>query len=361
MKKKQLVHWTIITSLTLASLLPAVAVDAAKGSDKIKELEEINEKKSSLLDEIAAKDKSLKEFTDQIKKSEEQIELIQQDVKKEEVKLKEAEDKQAFYQGIYNTKMITFYQNNEIGYLSNLLQAKDLGDFFRRVELIRLAGLKDSEILREHKKATKVVQDNLKRLDDLQNKQQEEATKTQEAFQKIIDAKKKDESELGKLDEIVEDYEDEIIDINRDLISSGRLSFTYKGPIAKPIDAAMNSTFGIRWGRMHEGNDFAAPVGTQYRAAADGVVVESRVASGYGWLITIYHGKLNGKDVYTRYGHSYKNQVMVRVGEEVKKNQVISKVGNNGRSTGPHLHFEVRYGTGSKPPAQNPALWINKK
>lgn len=361
MKKKQLVHWTIITSLTLAGLFPAVSVDAVKGSDQIKELEDINQKKSSLLDDIAAKDKTLKQFTDQIKISEEQIALIQQDVKKEEVKLKEAEDKQAFYQGLFNAKMVTFYENNQVGYLSNLMQAKDLGDFFLRVELIRLAGLKDSELLKEHKKATKAVKDNLKRLDDLQNKQQEEATKTQEAFQKIIDEKKKEESELGRLDEIVEDYEDEIIDINRDLISSGRLSFNYKGPMVKPIDVPMNSTFGIRWGRMHEGNDFAAPVGTPYRAVADGVVVESRVASGYGWLITIYHGKYQGKDLYTRYAHSWKNQVMVRVGEEVKKNQVISKVGNNGRSTGPHLHFEVRLGSGSKPPAQNPALWINKK
>jgi murein DD-endopeptidase MepM/ murein hydrolase activator NlpD len=110
------------------------------------------------------------------------------------------------------------------------------------------------------------------------------------------------------------------------------------GRLPWPINGEVSSPFGPRWGRHHDGIDIAAPMGTPVYAPADGVVVESRVASGYGWMIMIDHG--NG--LATLYGHSYPNQVKVHVGDHVKKGQQITAVGNNGRSTGAHLHFEVR-------------------
>jgi murein DD-endopeptidase MepM/ murein hydrolase activator NlpD len=87
---------------------------------------------------------------------------------------------------------------------------------------------------------------------------------------------------------------------------------------------------------MHKGIDIAAPVGTPVVAAAPGVVVYARWNSGgYGNLVDIQHpdGSL------TRYAHN--NRLLVREGEAVEQGQQISEMGSTGRSTGPHLHFEL--------------------
>ncbi len=97
----------------------------------------------------------------------------------------------------------------------------------------------------------------------------------------------------------------------------------------------VSSRFGMRWGRMHEGTDIAAPMGAPILAAADGTVVFSGWESGYGQLVILDHG--NG--VKTKYGHCSK--LLVRVGESIHQGEVIAKVGSTGHSTGPHLHYEV--------------------
>ena len=87
---------------------------------------------------------------------------------------------------------------------------------------------------------------------------------------------------------------------------------------------------------MHEGLDFAAPRGTPIYASAAGIVVEAKYLNGYGNTVEIEHG--NG--IVTRYAHS--SQLHVRQGDLVERGQLIADVGSSGRSTGPHLHFEVR-------------------
>lgn len=86
---------------------------------------------------------------------------------------------------------------------------------------------------------------------------------------------------------------------------------------------------------MHKGVDFAAPYGTDVISVAAGVVTLAKSKKGYGKLVEINHG--NG--YVTRYGHN--SHVVVKVGQRVEKGQVIAKVGSTGRSTGPHVHFEV--------------------
>ncbi|PRX40920.1 transglycosylase-like protein with SLT domain [Planifilum fimeticola] len=113
-----------------------------------------------------------------------------------------------------------------------------------------------------------------------------------------------------------------------------------------PANGEITSPFGWRWGRMHEGVDIGAPEGTPIVAAADGVVIKSGPASGYGWVIVIDHGG----GLTTVYGHMYHSTVVVSQGEAVSKGQKIASIGNNGRSTGPHLHFEVRMNGNSLDP-----------
>lgn len=111
-----------------------------------------------------------------------------------------------------------------------------------------------------------------------------------------------------------------------------------KLPIATPVRSnyRLTSGFGQRWGRLHAGTDFAGPVGTPIHAAADGVVVKAGWESSYGRLITIRHDF----GFETRYAHL--NTIDVRVGQRVSRGDRIGAMGNSGRSTGPHLHYEVR-------------------
>ncbi|MGW6728756.1 peptidoglycan DD-metalloendopeptidase family protein [Nocardia sp. NPDC055029] len=104
------------------------------------------------------------------------------------------------------------------------------------------------------------------------------------------------------------------------------------------------SGFGPRWGTQHRGQDFGADEGTSIYAAADGVVVEAGPAGGFGQWIIVDHN-INGESVSTVYGHMWEKGVLVRSGDTVKAGQKIAEVGNNGESTGAHLHFEVWPGT----------------
>ncbi len=124
-------------------------------------------------------------------------------------------------------------------------------------------------------------------------------------------------------------------------------------PSVLPInikDFTMSSGYGYRrdpvYGaqRFHEGLDFAAPTGTEVYATADGTVTEADRKGGYGNMIDISHGY----NYVTRYAHL--SRILVKDGEEVKRGQLIGYVGSTGKSTGPHLHYEVRF----KDEPQNP-------
>ncbi len=124
------------------------------------------------------------------------------------------------------------------------------------------------------------------------------------------------------------------------LLPGAKPEFGYKDRLEKmliaPVNARISSYYGRRWGRMHEGVDYAVNTGTPIRAAGAGRVVFSGWSSGYGKAVIIEHRK----GLRTLYAHN--SQLLVHVGEYVERNEVISKSGNTGRSTGPHLHFEVQ-------------------
>jgi murein DD-endopeptidase MepM/ murein hydrolase activator NlpD len=115
-------------------------------------------------------------------------------------------------------------------------------------------------------------------------------------------------------------------------------------PTLAPVEGRLTSPFGFRASpitrgvSMHHGLDIAAPLGSPIRAAAAGVVAKVGRASDYGKFVQLKHGH----NVVTVYAHA--QQIFVRVGDTVHKGQKIATVGMTGRTTGPHLHFEVRLG-----------------
>ena len=118
------------------------------------------------------------------------------------------------------------------------------------------------------------------------------------------------------------------------------------------VGGFISSLFGYRAdpftgrGAFHQGIDFAGPYGSSVYSVASGVVSFAGDRSGYGSVVEINHG--NG--YVTRYGHN--SSIKVRVGDTVRKNQVIALMGSSGRSTGPHVHFEVLINGSQVNPAQ---------
>jgi murein DD-endopeptidase MepM/ murein hydrolase activator NlpD len=116
-------------------------------------------------------------------------------------------------------------------------------------------------------------------------------------------------------------------------------------PTGRPVqNGYISSGFGVRMDPftgeqgVHKGVDFAAPAGTDVLAVAAGVVTWAGPREGYGNLVELEHGK----GYSTRYAHN--SVILVKVGDEVQRGQAIAQVGSTGRSTGPHVHFEVLHG-----------------
>jgi len=150
------------------------------------------------------------------------------------------------------------------------------------------------------------------------------------------------------------DLSEDTLRANKILSDMDRLNLyriaAQKAPFAVPLKDPFRFTsgFGYRWGRLHAGTDFAAPHGTPIYATADGVVTHAGWSSGYGNLIKIQHEF----GIETRYGHLSK--LRVKVGQRVSRGDRIGDMGNTGRSTGTHLHYETR--VGGKP--VNPMIYI---
>ncbi|WP_068262137.1 M23 family metallopeptidase [Janibacter limosus] len=121
----------------------------------------------------------------------------------------------------------------------------------------------------------------------------------------------------------------------------------------KPLDnAVFTSPFGQRWGRLHAGQDYAAPIGTPLKALSSGTVVGAGPMSGYGVYIDIKYWD----GTVSRYGHL--TSVSAAVGQQVAPGDVVALSGNTGHSTGPHLHMEIHPGGGG---AIDPAGWLAER
>ena len=160
----------------------------------------------------------------------------------------------------------------------------------------------------------------------------------------------------GSLDEMSKDLEDRTDKLR--VLESMLTEDSAKRqlvPSGMPVDHGFHSSnFGWRidpfsgLNAFHEGMDFMAEEGTVVHAAAGGVVVYADTHSQYGNMVEIDHGN----DLVTRYAHASK--LLVKVGDVVLRGAKIANVGNTGRSTGTHLHFEVRY----RGAAQNPSRFL---
>ncbi len=163
------------------------------------------------------------------------------------------------------------------------------------------------------------------------------------------------EQQLAGLSAMIGDRSDKLVALET-LLQQDRLDRKMLPSIAPITTGWYSSNFGWRIdpftgkSAMHEGVDYMGPAGTPIYASAGGVVVYADTHPQYGNMVEIDHGN----EVITRYAHASK--LLVKVGDVVRRGREIARVGSTGRSTGNHLHFEVRY----KGIAQNPVRFLQK-
>lgn len=178
------------------------------------------------------------------------------------------------------------------------------------------------------------------RLERMEREQRELLAEVQELREVRVDALADARSEVDDLAALQDDL-DEDVDRIADLIAEGTATAAVAmTPSSRgyswPTCTRLTSNFGYRWGRMHKGIDLGGPSGTPIAAAKAGRVISTGYAGAYGNLTLVDHGD----GVVTAYAHQ--SRIDVSSGEWVERGERIGLVGNTGRSTGPHLHFETR-------------------
>lgn len=258
-------------------------------------------------------------------------------------------------------RMASIYLKGNMFYLGMLLKSDSIGDFLKRYDYVSIMAQADQRLINRYtekqKELSRLATEMEKSLAGLQKEQE----KAQKVFVALRDNYQTHEKEIASLDSNLAELEDENIaarKLLRNLVAKSEsvargqeqkssasigVAAHTGGNFRKPVNGPITSPFGMRYHpvhrdyRMHEGIDIAARMGTPIIAAASGKVIVSRPATGYGYIVVIYHG--NG--ISTLYAHMYAQTVKVDVGQQVSAGEEIAAVGSNGFSTGPHLHFEL--------------------
>lgn len=261
--------------------------------------------------------------------------------------------------GALEARLVEQYKSGRTDLISVLVEADGFSQLIERGEYLSRLRAKDRLIIGLVADAKKDASATEKKLDTIERRQQKATAAIQARRDEIArikgnvatvestvrEARNGKRALLGQVKVERKDLEEDLsaMQAQQAKISGALRTATAAGPIKKgtgrliyPINGTFTSSFGPRWGRLHAGIDVAIPIGTPIRAADGGRVAIAGAVSGYGNYTCVQHsGGLS-----TCYAHQ--NSIGVSVGQTVSQGQVIGETGNTGRSTGPHLHFEVR-------------------
>jgi murein DD-endopeptidase MepM/ murein hydrolase activator NlpD len=281
-------------------------------------------------------------------------ELAQKQAELDQAKARLAYLKQRLRESIavLEERLVAIYQSNEPDLITVILQSDGFDDLLARTEYVRNLHDQDNEIVarvRDLRNEMQVTVNTVRAARDAiaARKAELDATKAKLKSRKVelANARRKQHATLEQVREQQEVLEGDLTEISEKIAEQLAESSAVlpAGPIRAgsgqliwPVNGTLTSGFGIRWGRMHEGIDIAAPTGTPIRAADSGSVRIAGSSGGYGNYTCIDHGG----GLATCYAHQ--NSIGVSVGQTVAQAQIIGTVGSTGNSTGPHLHFEVR-------------------
>ena len=266
----------------------------------------------------------------------------------------------------YNQRLVSIYQSEKLDTLAVLLSASSFADLIDQLDYMSQVGALDREVTsevatakeemrkaRERTKRTRaqvVVQ--TKAIEVKTDRARAERDRLLASQYALSTARSEKQSTLASVRHDREEFLHEVTGLAQvssqlaaqiqgaqaTLSTSGSASAPSSSGFIWPVSGPVTSTFGIRWGRMHEGIDIGAGSGTPIRAAASGTVISAGWLGGYGNLIVIDHGG----GLATAYAHM--SGYAASSGQPVAQGQTIGFVGCTGHCFGSHLHFEVRVG-----------------
>ena len=259
------------------------------------------------------------------------------------------------------SRLRTMYKQGDASMVAVILGSSSMTELLTNVEMMKRITQSDADLIASLEKQYGEVtekKDELVALKTELEEKQAELDSKKAALDKdmstVASLKKQIEKNNAALEASIDAMNKEADALKADILklqSSGEYS---GGVMGWPSRSSKRITdvFGMRlhpilgYYKMHTGIDIGAAKGTDILAAADGTIIRTASSDGYGNYVMIDHGG----GVVTLYAHSSK--ILVRVGDKVKRGDVIALVGSTGRSTGPHIHFEVRINGNYKDPLQ---------
>ena len=333
--------------------------------DKQKEIEgqieQANEELSGIklditenLEQVQKLDENIEKYETELQESSEKIQIIQQSIQGLEETLKVEQEKYDKQKEIFEARIVALYEAGSTQYLDVLLKSENITDFVSTYFVISEIADYDSDILNTIGERKNNIENAKTKLE----KERKELTtlieKQTRATKVLQTTKKLRENYISKLSEKeketqskIDEYNQALKEVNMQIIelAKGGIATEYiGGELAWPVPGytKISSPYGMRVHpitkvyKLHTGVDISAPMGANFVAANDGIVIKAGYNAAYGNMVLIDHGG----GISTLYAHG--SQILVQLGDKVTRNQAILKVGSTGYSTGPHAHFEVR-------------------
>lgn len=326
-----------------------------------KQLDEANANLSEIETDISDNLQQIQKLDERISKSESELEEqeskiteLKNSINEVETKLNVVTEKYENQKELFEERMVAMYEAGETQYLDLLLKSNSISDFLSSYYVISEIAQYDSELLQDIEEKRKTIDIEKQKLENQKNELAvivESQTKTTRTLQ---NTKKLRESFLERLSDQeqetqqqIDEYNKQYEEINRQiiaLVANGIDSNYIGGTLAWPVPGytKITSEYAMRVHpitgvyKLHTGVDISAPMGANFISANDGIVVKAEMNSAYGNMVIIDHGG----GISTLYAHG--SEILVTVGQSVKRGDAILKVGSTGYSTGPHAHFEVR-------------------
>ena len=309
-------------------------------SENLQQIQKLDEKITTAEEELAGQESKIEELRKSISKVEEELDTVTEKYNKQK--------------DLFEQRIVAVYEAGEIQYLDVLLKSTSLTDFISTYYQISEVAQSDEELLDDIDQKKKTIDLSKRKLENEKNSL-EDILETQTRLTRTLQNTKiiresfitrLSEEEQEKQKEI-DDYNAQYEEINRQIIASvmeGINSEYIGGELAWPVPGytRITSEYKMRVHpitgvyKLHTGVDISAPMGANFIAANDGVVIRAEMNGAYGNMVVVDHGG----GISTLYAHG--SEILVQVGQTVKRGDAVLKVGSTGYSTGAHAHFEVR-------------------
>ena len=318
------------------------------------ELSDVQSELSQNLQQVEKLDEKISKAQSELDELNIKITKLQSSVDEIQSELKIAEEKYNKQKEALEQRLIIMYESGDTQYLDVILSSKSVSDFLSNYFLITELTTYDTDLLDDMKERKDSIELSKKKLD---NEKEQLATIKQNQMKtaKILEnTKTVRENYIAKLSDTekdiqskIDEYNTRFAEINAEILSLAMEGIDTQyigGELAWPVPGytRISSKYGMRTHpitgvyKLHTGVDISAPTGANFIAANDGVVTKACFNAAYGNMVIIDHGG----GISTLYAHG--SEILVQVGQVVKRGEPVLKVGSTGYSTGPHAHFEVR-------------------